>query len=153
MQEGYIETIALMAYKLKLENPSLTNDEAIEISVESFFNSQIELAKQLVQIKNKIGEQSWQELVKIFSQRKKSPKELKVIYNRMINENNLIDGITITSLELSVEYEGTNIPRIFPPATKVKISKDIWDKNLEYIEVWTSPNSVDYCLRQNVLAL
>lgn len=153
MQEEYIDTITLMAYKLKLENPTLTDQEAIQAANKEFINSQIELAKQLNCLREKLGEENWQEIVKIFTQKKKTPEELTASYNKMLAENKLINGITITSLELTTEYEGINIYKIFPPGTKVKISKDIWEQNLEYIEIWTSPNSIDYCLRQNVLAL
>lgn len=152
MQNEYIDTIVLMAYKLQVENPDLTDDEAIKTSIQNFLDSQAELVNKLNQIKEKLGKEDWQKLIEIFTDNKKSPDELATIYQKMLASNQLINGVTTSTLELSVDYEGASIFRVFPAGTKVKISKHSWQEQLEFIEIWTSPKSVDYCLRGNILA-
>ena len=87
-----------------------------------------------------------------FTAEKKSPEHIEISYNQILNNNQFIDGSTITPLRLLVEHEGTSVHRLLPAGTKVKITKETWKQKLDFIEIWTSPKSVDYCLRENVLA-
>ena len=152
MQEEFIDIITLMACKMQLENPKLTNDEAIQASLESFYNSHIELKERLTKLKERLSKNDWKTLVEIFTSENKTPELLEASYNEKLNNNQFIDGSTIIPLRLLVEHEGTSIYHLLPAGTKVKITKDIWKQKLDFIEVWTSPKSVDYCFRENVLA-
>lgn len=152
MQNEYIDTIVLMAYKLQLDNPNLTDDEAIQASIKSFTESHKELVEKLNALKEKLGEEHWETLVKIFTEGHKTPEELEQIYNQELANNKLVEAATTTSLELLTEHEGISVRRRFPAGIKIKVNKDSWNKNLEFVQIWTSPRSVDYCLRGDFLA-
>jgi hypothetical protein len=88
-----------------------------------------------------------------------SPEELETRYNEMLATQQLRDAIAkrcceaqiaTADLELMVEHEGLQVPTMFPAGTNVKVTREFWDDNNEFIEVWTKPNCVDYTLRQNV---
>lgn len=152
MQNEYIDTIVLMAYKLQIDNPNLTDDEAIQKSIKSLNESHKELVEKLTALKERLGEKDWQALVEIFTKGHKTPEELEEIYNQDLNNNKLLDAATTTSLELLTEHEGLSVRRKFPAGTKIKVNKDSWNERLEFVQIWTSPKSVDYCLRGDFLA-
>lgn len=152
MQNEYIDTIVLMACKAQMDNPNLTDDEAIQASIKLFTESHKELAQKLSALKERLGEKDWQTLVKIFTEKDKKPEELEEIYNQDLTNNKLLDAATTTPLELLTEHEGLSVRRRFPAGTKIKVNKDSWNQNLEFVQIWTSPRSVDYCLRGDFLA-
>lgn len=149
MINEYIDTIVLMVCKAQMDNPNLTDDEAIQASIKSFANSHKDLVEKLSTLKEELGEEDWQALVKL-AEENKTPEELEEVYKQLADEN-LLDAATNTSLEMLVEHEGINIRRRFPAGTKVKVSKDSWNQKLVFVEIWTSPKSVDYCLRKDLL--
>lgn len=150
--KNYIDTIVLMAHRLMVENPALQENEAIEKATQNYLDGLIEFGEKLAAIKEELVKEDWQLFIKTLAS-KKTSEELQFLYDQMLVNNQLLDGMTITELGLSVEYEGMNVQRTFPAGTKIKISKDIWDEGNDYVEVWAAPNSVDYTLRQNILAL
>lgn len=151
MQNEYIDTIVLIAYKAQMDNPNLTDDEAIQASIKLFNESHKELVEKLSALKERLGEKEWQTLVKIF-QSNKTAGELEEIYKQDLTNNKLLDAATTTPLELLTEHEGLSVRRRFPAGTKIKVNKDSWNQNLEFVQIWTSPKSVDYCLRGDFLA-
>lgn len=150
-QEDYLDTITLMAYRMLCENPSMSDSEAIRKAIENYWSNLLSFAKKIVAIQKELGEENWQIFKSIF-ENKKTLEQIEADYNEMLASDKLIDGITTTEVELSIEYEGTVMQKTFPPGTHIKISKDIWETPGEYIEVWTTPRCVDYTTRQNVLA-
>ena len=95
-QNEYIDTIVLMAYKMQMEDPNLSDDEAIKAAVQSFKESHKELEAKLTKLKERLSEKDWKALVEIFTAEKKSPEQLEASYNQKLNNNEFINGSTIT---------------------------------------------------------
>lgn len=153
MTNDYLDTIAIMAHKLMSNNPSLAESDAIKEAMENYLNAQIDFGQKLAEIKERLTSQEWDEFVDILSANK-TEADLHANYNQMLENSELVDGITTGELELCSEHEGTKITKLFPAGTRIKISRGIWeDKTNELVEVWTAPGQVDYARREEVLAI
>jgi hypothetical protein len=150
LPENYIDTIVLMANRLMQNDSALAKDKAIEKAIQNYFEGIMELGHKLATVKKELGDENWQLFIEKLAN-KPTTEDLQANYNSLLANKELLDGVTNTELELSVEYEGASLQRIFPAGTKIKLSKTIWENGHNYVEVWTAPNSVDYTLRQNVL--
>lgn len=140
--------ILLGAHQLLQENPTLTEDKAFGVAAQKYYEAQIELGRKLTTFKECLGDE-WAQLVVMMAKRP-SPEELETRYNEMLATQKLRDAIATADLELMVEHEGLQVPTMFPAGTKIKVTREHWDDNNEFIEVWTAPNCVDYTIRQNI---
>lgn len=153
MTSDYLDTIALMTHKLMSDNPELAESDAIRQAMENYLNAQIDFGQKLAEIKEKLSLKEWNEFTNIISG-KKASADLHANYNQMLENLELVDGITTGELELGSEHEGKKITKLFPAGTRIKISRGIWeDTTNELVEVWTAPGHVDYARREEVLVI